>query len=534
MDNEQYDNTQYDVVIVGGGAAGLSAALMLGRARRRVVVVDAGQPRNRFASHMHGVLGHEGLPPSELIAKGRTEVAAYGVEFVEGEVVRLDGAPDATEITVTLAEGGEIRARAAILTMGLTDELPDVPGLAARWGRTVLHCPYCHGWEVRGQRLGVLATSPMALHQVQLVRQWSDDVVFFAADAGPLAPDTLRRLRSRGIRVVTEPVVEIQGDGDDATIDGVRTADGSVHQVDAVFTAGTLRPHAGFLAHLGLDHTDGSAGPVLAVDLAGRTSHPRIWAAGNVNNPMANVPLAIGSGSMAGAAVNAALVEEEFDAAAPAASWEPDDDLTPAEFWEQRYAGSERIWSGRHNAALEAVTAELTPGRMLDLGCGEGGDSVWLAQQGWDVTGVDISPTATTRAHEAAVSTGVADRTTFVAADLSDWTPPAQTFDLVSACFLQSMVELPRTDILRRAADAVAPGGRLLVVSHAAPPPWADLSAVHKHDGMFLSPTQELEALDLPDEDWHVEVAEVRPRKVTAPDGTLAAMDDTVLLLRRA
>jgi thioredoxin reductase len=188
-------DSEWDVVVIGGGPAGLAAALMLGRSRRRVLVVDAGSPRNRFAAHMHGVLGNEGCAPADLLARGRAEVAGYGVRVVEDRVTRVD----LTEhgVRVDLADGGPHGARAALVATGLRDELPEVPGLAQRWGTSVLHCPYCHGWEVRGQRLGLLLTSPLGLHAAELVRQLSDQVTVFAA--GVEVDETTRhRLRSRG------------------------------------------------------------------------------------------------------------------------------------------------------------------------------------------------------------------------------------------------------------------------------------------------------------------------------------------------
>jgi thioredoxin reductase len=300
----------WDVVVVGGGPAGLSAALMLGRARRRVVVVDAGEPRNRFAAHMHGVLGHEGLDPAELAARGREEVAAYGVQVRRGLVERVDREPD--HVRVTLADGAALVARALVVATGLSDELPDVPGLAQRWGTGVLHCPYCHGWEVRDARLGVLLLSQAGLHQAEMIRQWSDRVTVFAG-AVEVEPDVERRLRARGVEVVASPVLEVLGDGDAVT--GVRTADGRVTSVDAIFTAPRPRPQDAFLAGLDLARTDSPWGSLVAVDPTGRTSDGRVWAVGNVVNPMANVPLAMGTGSFVGGAVNGALVTEEFDAA---------------------------------------------------------------------------------------------------------------------------------------------------------------------------------------------------------------------------
>jgi thioredoxin reductase len=208
-----------------------------------------------------------------------------------------------------------LHARALIVATGITDELPDIPGLAEWWGQSVLHCPYCHGWEVRDRRLGVLTTSPLGIHQAQLVRQWSDDVVVFSAGLGALDPEMEERLRARGIELVAAPVTEVIGDGDRVT--GVRTSDGRVTPVDAIFTAGLPRPHDGFLAHLDLARTASPFGSdaTLTVDFAGKTSGRRIWAIGNVVNPTATVPMSIGAGATTGGAVNAALVEEDFDRA---------------------------------------------------------------------------------------------------------------------------------------------------------------------------------------------------------------------------
>lgn len=326
----------YDAIVIGGSAAGLSSAQALGRSLRRTLVIDAAQPRNRFAHQMHNVLGLDGTPPRELVARGRAEAEAYGVEFREATVcaVRNIDAPGAEAAAAAAAdaatpgallevelEGGErVRARGIVLATGVTDELPAIPGLAERWGTSVLHCPYCHGWEVRGQRLAVITTSPMGLHQAKLIRQWSDHVTVFTAGlvdetgASVLDADTERLLRSRGVQLVAEPVVEAIGVG--AQLTAVRTADGREYPLDAAFTAGTLRPHDGFVAHLDLARTDTIVGSFLEVDMMQRTSHPRIWAAGNVTNPMATVPASMATGMMAGAAVNAILVDEDYALAA--------------------------------------------------------------------------------------------------------------------------------------------------------------------------------------------------------------------------
>lgn len=206
---------------------------------------------------------------------------------------------------------------------------------------------------------------------------------------------------------------------------------------------------------------------------------------------------------------------------------------TAAEFWEARYADADRIWSGRVNRAVADVAAGLEPGRALDLGCGEGGDAVWLARHGWAVTGVDLSPTAVARGRRAAAEAGVPDGALRLeAADLSTWTAPGG-YDLVTASFLQSWpVAIPREDILRRATGFVAPGGRLLVLAHAAAPSWAPPELVHEHP--FPTPEQDLAALALDPARWEVLVCETRDRTATAPDGTAATLADGVVLVRRA
>ncbi|MGO1318600.1 MAG: FAD-dependent oxidoreductase [Cellulomonadaceae bacterium] len=517
----------WDVIIGGGGPAGLSAALLLGRSRRRVLVIDAGSPRNRFAAHMHGVLGQEGLPPGELLDRGRAEAAGYGVEFVSESLERVERHGDVLRVVTT--DGSLRSTRALVVATGLRDELPDVPGIAERWGTTVLHCPYCHGWEVRDQHLGVLTTSPLGLHQAELVRQWSDRVTVFTAGLGPLPAETEQRLRARGIDLEPARVTEVLGEG--SAIAAVRLEDGREVAVDAIFTAGRLLPHDDFLAPLGLARNDSPAGSLLAVDATGRTSDKRVWAIGNVVNPMANVPMSIGAGAFTGGAVNGALVAWDVDAAVQ-------DESTPLpapyDFWEERYTGSDRAWSGNVNRVLADVAATLVPGHALDLGCGEGADVVWLARHGWAATGVDISPTAIRRATAAAEAAGLApERARFRTADLA--TVPAGAFDLVSASFLHSPVELPRADILRQAAARVAPGGHLLITSHASRPPWApvDHGHVHVHEHSFLSPYEELEQLDLDPAQWDVVLAETRTRDATAPDGERATLDDAVVLVRR-
>ena len=191
------DRNEADVVIVGGGPAGLSAALSLGRARRRVIVVDAGKPRNMTAAHMHGVLGHDGLSPLRLLELGRKEVAGYGVRLIRGEVTaaRTDG----TAVEVDIANE-TLRTRRLLVATGLDDVLPTIPGLREQWGRGVVVCPYCDGWEHRDDVIGVIATSPHSVEQAQLLRQWSHRIVYFANDVGEPAAEEVEALVRRGIR----------------------------------------------------------------------------------------------------------------------------------------------------------------------------------------------------------------------------------------------------------------------------------------------------------------------------------------------
>jgi len=296
---------RYDVVIVGGGAAGLSAALVLGRARRGVAVVDAGSPRNAPAAHMQGFLSRDGMPPAELLAAGRAEVRGYGVELIEDRVIGIEAG-----FAVRLAGGRVLEARRILVAVGVRDELPEIPGVRERWGRDLLHCPYCHGWEVRDQPLGVLGTRPDAVQHALLVRQWSDDVVFFAHTLD-LRPDDLARLEARGVQVAPGTVARLVIDADRLT--GVELHDGRLIPRSAVFIRPVNVPHAdGLLAGLGCD-VDHAGFAV--VDTTGRTSTPGVWAAGNVVDPRFQVITSAGAGSAAAIAINADLVEDDVEQA---------------------------------------------------------------------------------------------------------------------------------------------------------------------------------------------------------------------------
>jgi thioredoxin reductase len=304
-DMKQTSPHSFDVVVVGGGAAGLSAALVLGRARRRVLVVDAAKPRNAPASHMHGYLSRDGMPPSELLAAGRAELSVYGVELVEDVVAEI-----APGFTIRLAGGRTLSARAVVIATGATDDLPDIAGARERWGRDFLHCPYCHGWEVRDQPLGVLGTHPAAVEHAHLVRGWTDDLIFFA-HTYPVTADERAGLAARGIAVVDGVVAGLSVDDDRLT--GVELVDGRVVPRAAVFVRPAVRPHNdGLLASLGCELD--AAGFAVA-DATGRTSVPGVWVAGNAANPRAQVITAAGEGSAAAIALNADLVADDVRSA---------------------------------------------------------------------------------------------------------------------------------------------------------------------------------------------------------------------------
>ena len=306
----------YDVVVVGGGAAGLSGALMLGRARRSVVVLDAGAPRNAPAAGVHGLLAREGMAPAELLERGRAEVRGYGGQVIAGEVTTASR--DAEGLTVTLADGRSVRGRRLLVATGLADELPDIPGLRARWGRDVLHCPYCHGWEVRDQAIGVLATGPRAVHQALLFRQLSNDVTVFSHTMPP-AGEEAEQLAARGIRVVDGEVASLEVAED--RLVGVRLRDGTVVGRQALAVSPRMTARAGFLAALGLRpaaHPSG-LGEHIPADPTGRTEAPGVWVAGNVTDLAAQVGAAAAAGAVAAAQINADLVAEDTRQAVEAA-----------------------------------------------------------------------------------------------------------------------------------------------------------------------------------------------------------------------
>ncbi|MFI8766973.1 NAD(P)/FAD-dependent oxidoreductase [Streptomyces sp. R-07] len=310
--NAQMDNT-YDAAVVGGGAAGLSAALIMGRSRLRTLVVDAGEPRNAPAAHMHGVLSRDGMSPAAYLAAGRRELAAYGVELRDGRVT--GAAPDGDGFLLSLADGTRARARRLVVTTGLVDELPELDGVAERWGRDVLHCPYCHGWEVRDQPFGVIAHPTMPAHQALMVSRWSKDVTLFLHTAGELSARDAALLDAAGVEVVAGEVAGLAVEDDRLT--GVRLADGRFVPRAVVFVgARRLAARDGVLRELGAELRETPFGEFVAVDETGRTSVPGVWAAGNVTGPQEQVVNAVSRGYRAGVAISNELLLADLEARA--------------------------------------------------------------------------------------------------------------------------------------------------------------------------------------------------------------------------
>ncbi|MFD1713705.1 NAD(P)/FAD-dependent oxidoreductase [Amnibacterium flavum] len=302
----------WDVIIVGGGSAGLSAALMLVRARRQVLVLDGGEPRNRTAPHMHAVLSRDDYSPLDLLADGRREVEGYGGTILEDGVTGAEIVRDG--FAVTTGSGARHTARRLLVATGLRDALPEVDGLAEQWGTGVVTCPYCDGWEVRDRRIAVLGSGGHGVLKAQMLRQWSADVVYLTNGSTPPTAEERAGLDARGIRVEERRIRRIVARGGD--LSGIETEEGETIPVDSIFVNPSSVPQDDLLVGLGATRSALMGVPFVAVDPTGLTSVPGVWAAGNVVNPAAGVPVAMGAGSSAGAAINMDLIGEDIRAAA--------------------------------------------------------------------------------------------------------------------------------------------------------------------------------------------------------------------------
>jgi thioredoxin reductase/SAM-dependent methyltransferase len=479
---------------------------------------------------VHNYLGREGTPPAELYAIGRAEVAGYGGEVVDGRVAgaRKDG--DGFVVTV---DGRDLRARRLLVTTGLVDELPDVPGVAERWGRDVLHCPYCHGHEVRDRPIGILATNAFGVHQALMWRAWSADVTLFLHTAAAPTAEEAEQLAARGVAVVEGPVAALEITGDALT--GVRLADGTVVPRAAVVVSPRFTARSDVLSALGLAAVEQEMagvvfGSAVPADPAGATAVPGVWVAGNVTDLRAQVISAAAGGLNAAAALNADLIAEDTRRAVE--EHRRATVVHDRAWWEERYRASQHLWSGRVNDVLPVEVADLPPGRALDAGAGEGGDAVWLAERGWQVTALDLSQVAIDRGARAAGERGLADRITWRQADLAAEPPESGAYDLVSACFLHPPADV-REKVVAGLAGAVAPGGTLLMVNHD--PSDLDLGIRHDARPEYFATASELAALLDPAE-WEIQVAEARPRTARGHEdhgGEVHHVADAVLRARR-
>ncbi|GAA4792436.1 NAD(P)/FAD-dependent oxidoreductase [Streptomyces ziwulingensis] len=312
MTQKNGSDETYEVIVVGGGAAGLSAALTLGRARRRTLVVDAGEPRNAPAAHMQGYLTRDGMSPAEFLARGREEIASYGVDLVRDRAVAVTRGERG--FAVGLAGGRTVYARRLVVTTGLKDELPQVPGVAERFGRDVVHCPFCHGWEVRDERFGVLAAGPMSVHQALMVTGWSKDVTLFlhTVDESELSDQDLRRLAAAQVKVVPGEVAGLVVEDDRIT--GVRLTDGTVHSRSVVFVAPRALPRTALLESLGVELAETPFGAYPVVDPTGLTSVPGVYTAGNAMGFAEQVVHAVSGGYRAASAIVGDLIMSDLDA----------------------------------------------------------------------------------------------------------------------------------------------------------------------------------------------------------------------------
>ena len=511
-----------DVAVIGGSAAGLAAALQLARQRRSVIVIDAGEPRNAPAAHMHSYLGHEGLPPSELTAIGQDEVRSYGGEVMAGRVLDVTRTDD-DRFRIELAGGHSMIARRVLAATGLVDELPDIDGLAEHWGGDVIHCPFCHGFEVRDRRIVQIVTHPMGLHPAGLFRQLSARFTLVLHEGIDADDPELEVLRAAGVNVVDRRVRSIVTGGD-GHVAAVELTEGDRMDADAVVIGPRFRVRAEAFASLGLkpvEHPNG-LGDFVETDATGATAIPGLYAAGNVTDPSQQVLQAAAHGSRVGAMISFSLAHDDMEAAARPSPIEA--------HWDRRYGG-DPTWSGNPNGTLVQEVDGLPAGRALDVGAGEGGDAIWLAERGWRVTASDISQRALHHVaalageHNLPVQCHHADANALDAFE-------AGAFDLVSAQY----VPIPRSPDgrgIRNVLAAVAPGGTLLIVGHDLEPMRKPLD--EQEHAQLMDPDAYVRLDDFAtalagSSEWDIEVHEKRPRP---GDHISPHVDDVVLRARR-
>jgi thioredoxin reductase/SAM-dependent methyltransferase len=512
-----------DVAVIGGSAAGLAAALQLGRQRRSVIVIDAGEPRNAPAAHMHSYLGHEGLPPADLTAIGREEVRSYGVEVLAGRAIDVARLAQ-YRFRVELIGGGTVVARRILAATGLIDVLPDIEGVAEHWGGDVIHCPFCHGYEARDQRIVQIVTHPMGLHPAGLFRQLTSRLTLVLHEGVDADDPGLCELHTAGVTVIDDRVTRLDT-GDDGHVVAVELMNGERIDADAVVVGAAFRVRAELFASLGLAtaaHPTG-LGDFVETDASGETSVPGLYAAGNVTDPSQQVLQAAANGGRVGGIISLSLASEDIAAVARPSANQAD--------WEHRYS-ADPIWSGNPNGTLVNEVERTRPGRVLDVGAGEGGDAIWLAEHGWTVTASDISQRALDRIAVVARERELAIECHHADANSPEAYPP-QSFDLVSAQY----ASIPRTPDgrgINNILAAVAVGGTLVVVGHDLEPMRRAVDT-SSHSQLFdpdayVRVDDFVEAI-VSSPDWAIVTNEKRPR----PTGAASThhVDDIVLRARR-
>jgi thioredoxin reductase len=295
---------RHDAIVIGGSFAGLSAALYIARARRSVCIIDTDMPRNRFARHSHGFLTQDGSAPSTMLATARSQVAAYPtVTFIDGEATTATKTPDG--FSVTLATGDTLEGVRLVLAFGISDELPEIPGLAPRWGSSVLHCPYCHGYEFSGQRLGVLRMSARSIHQAMLISEWGPTTVYL--NGGPPPDDaSLGELTKRGVAIEPAPVKALHGDG--SRLSSIELTDGRLSRADALYLGAPTRLNSKIAEQLGCELDDAQFGPIIRTDAEKMTTVAGVYAAGDITRGAHTVTWAAADGVTAGMAVHRSLI----------------------------------------------------------------------------------------------------------------------------------------------------------------------------------------------------------------------------------
>jgi thioredoxin reductase len=293
-------STNFDVIVIGGSYAGMSAAMQLARARREVLVIDAGMRRNRFAKASHGFLGQDGRAPDSIAAEGRAQLLAYpNVHWLEGTATQAGKSGDG--FTVTVNAGESFRAKRLVLATGVVDELPAVEGLAERWGRSVFHCPYCHGYELNKGRIGVLAQGALSLHHAMLLPDWGE-VTLFINDTFDPDEKQSAELSARGVAIERERVVRIT---ETATIE---LGDGRRVALDGLFTLSSTRMASAAAGQLGCAFDKGPLGPFIHTDALKATTVPGVFACGDAARAAGSVAMAVGDGAQAGVAAHQSMI----------------------------------------------------------------------------------------------------------------------------------------------------------------------------------------------------------------------------------